>query len=61
MTFTDEFTEAFASNVDTRKKVPRIVILQDNKLKVGWDVFVMFVLIGVTVVIPYRLAFALED
>lgn len=37
------------------------MILQDNKLKVVWDVFVMLILIAVTLIIPYRLAFAHED
>ena len=55
------FTETFAANHDTRKQKPRFVILQDNKLKVVWDVYVMLILITVTIIIPYRLAFSHDD
>lgn len=48
-------------NYDKRKLKPRFVILQDNKIKVVWDVFVMLILIAVTLIIPYRLAFVLDD
>jgi len=37
------------------------VMLQDNKLKIGWDVSIMLVLLIVTVIIPYRLAFVIGD
>lgn len=36
-------------------------MLQDNKLKIAWDVCIMLVLLIVTVIIPYRLAFVIED
>jgi hypothetical protein len=47
--------------MDPLAKLNRFVILQDSKLKVVWDVFVMFVLITVTIIIPYRLAFDVGD
>jgi len=36
-------------------------MLQDNRLKIAWDVSIMLVLLIVTVIIPYRLAFVMDD
>lgn len=36
-------------------------MLQDSKLKIAWDVAISLVLLIITVIIPYRLAFVIED
>lgn len=33
------------------------VILANDKYKIAWDIYIMFILINTTVFVPYRLAF----
>jgi hypothetical protein len=44
-----------------QKEAPRYIIIHDNKLKLVWDIYVMFVLVLTTFIIPYRLAFYESD
>ena len=44
-----------------QKDAPRYIIFHDNTLKLVWDIYVMFVLILTTFIIPYRLAFYEKD
>ena len=53
-----DFTKEFAA---TGGKPVRCVILQDNKCKILWDMYIMFILLATTFIIPYRLAFVPTD
>lgn len=44
-----------------QQEAPRCIIIHDNKLKLVWDIYLMFVLILTTFIIPYRLAFYESD
>ena len=44
-----------------RKKKRSCIIYSDDKHKVKWDIFIIFLLIIVCTIIPWRLAFAEED
>ena len=47
----------FAANTNLKDSKSYFVILQNNKYKICWEVFVLIVLLATTIVIPIRLAF----
>lgn len=53
-----DFTDQFAQSEEKSKGC---FILQDNKIKIVWDVYVMVILVLTTFIVPYRLAFLFED
>jgi hypothetical protein len=50
-----EINDDFGNLSDNRKL--NCLILQDKKLKIAWDMFVMLILVVTTMIVPYRLAF----
>jgi hypothetical protein len=47
----------FAANTNLKDSKGRFVILQNNKYKICWEIFILIVLLATTIVIPIRLAF----
>ena len=55
-----EFTDFYAANANLNV-TGKFIILQSNKYKLIWDIFIMVVLLVTTMVIPLRLAFVEEE
>jgi hypothetical protein len=56
----DDFSRFYAESAKTEEK-PRCIILQNNKYKIWWDLFIMIILIFISIVVPFRLAFVEDD
>jgi hypothetical protein len=56
----DDFSRFYAESAKSEVK-PRCLILQNNKYKIWWDLFVMIILIFISIVVPFRLAFVEDD
>jgi hypothetical protein len=56
------FTAFYNSELaNSENKQGRWVISQNNSLKIAWDLFVLMLLIFISIVVPYRIAFTTMD
>ena len=58
----DDFSTFYAEGVakNSRRKA-KCLISSTNGVKIFWDLYIMFLLMLVSVIVPYRLAFTEED
>lgn len=52
-----KFKHFVAESNEESKKTSKCIIPHDNQYKIMWDVFIMAVLIFISIVVPFRLAF----
>lgn len=52
----DDFTRFYAETAK-KKKMSKFIIMQNNKLKVKWDILIMIIVFFILIFVPYRLAF----
>ena len=47
--------------MQTHQKAPRCIIMPNARWKLFWDFYIVFLLLVVSILVPYRLAFYPED